>query len=134
MSNQLVSRAPASLISKIFETVADLAQFEDSLLPEGARAVVLNHDSGASSGNTSGMREFIFSRQPPPASPALNFVEENGALATPTGNAYKSKAGYLWVQWPQQYLIQLNAATPVAVADVITVLGGAVSQNTQIDW
>lgn len=134
MSNELVSRAPADLRNLILRNVADLAQFEDDILPDGARAMVLEHDSSAGASNASGMREFVYTRRALPTTPAMTFVESNGALGTPTRNAYRSKAGYLWVQWPQMYVIQLNGATPVAVADVVTIVGGSVSQNVRIFW
>lgn len=115
--------APADLRYKIVKNVAALAQLDDGRLPDGARIIVQDVDSGAGASNNSGMREFIFTRRPLTA--ALTFSEVNGALSTATRNAYQSKSGYLYVQYPQQYLIQLNAATPVVVADAVTTVGGA---------
>lgn len=134
MANELVRTTPPALRSLILKDVAALAQYEDSLLPEGARACVIDQDSAAGASNASGMREFIYTKRALPAAPAMTFALANGAQGTPTRNAYRSKAGYLWVQWPQMYLIQLNAATPVVVSDVVTIVGGAVSSNIKIDW
>lgn len=115
--------APADLRVRIVKNVASLAQLDDAKLPDGARLIVQDEDSGGGAPNGSGMREFIFTRRPLTA--PLTFSLVNGALSTATRNAYQSKSGFLYVQHPQQYLIQLNAATPVVVADAVTTVGGA---------
>lgn len=115
--------APADLRYIVVKNAAKLAQLDDAKLPDGARLIVQDEDTAGGAPNGSGMREFVFTRRPLTAALTMNFV--NGALGTATRNAYQSKGGYLYVQYPQQYLIQLNAATPVVVADAVTTVGGA---------
>lgn len=122
--------APADLRYKIVKNVAALAQLDDAKLPDGARLIVQDEDSGGGAPNGSGMREFVFTRRPLVA--PLTFSLVNGAMSTATRNAYQSKGGYLYVQHPQQYLIQLNADTPVVVADAVTTVGGVTSQLNRL--
>ena len=134
MVDNLINNTPPQFQNLLLKNCAALAQYEDALLPEGARATVVEPDPDAGTGNGGGMRQFVYTRSDLPASPALTFEFDNGAYGTPTKNAYRSKQGYLWVQWPQIYVIQLNAATPVPVADVVTCVGTSPTQYTRINW
>lgn len=134
MLNQRDVETPADLRLTQILNVAALAQLDDKRLPEGSRAIVLEEDTAAGPEIT-GHREFVFTKLPAPASPALTFALANGAMGTPTRNAYLSKSGYLWIQWPQYFRVTLTAATPVVVSDVIPFVGsGSASVFNRINW
>lgn len=135
MVDRANSQAPADLRVKIFQSVQELHQFNDALLPDGARAIVQQEEAAAGAPNFTGQREYVYTRLPVPAAPALTFTTVAGVPGTPTRNAYLARSGALWIQWPQSFLVQLNAATPVPVADVITYAGaGSAPSLASLRW
>lgn len=127
MVDRAESLAPPTLRYQVVQNLAQLAQVEAALLPEGARSIVQASYStfSAFSQGAPGNREFVFTRQALPAAMTFTYASAAGAAVNASGNALLAKGGGIWVAAPQIFRVTLNGVTPVVVAAVVNQVGSS---------